>query len=98
MGKSKDLDMSAVTEDKQAHLQKLAIFKNRVERKKAFVHAIDEAIKEGKKYAEANTTSPFDRARTWVWIFEMQEKASAQRQLLSQHIAYLHTLTNEQNL
>ena len=98
MGKSKDLDMSAVTEDKQAHLQKLAIFKNRVERKKAFVHAIDDAIKEGKKYAEAETTSSFDRARTWVWIFEMQEKASAQRQLLSQHIAYLNTLTDEQNL
>ena len=50
MGKSKDLDMSEVTEDKQVHLQKLAIFKNRVERKKAFVHAIDDAIKEGKKY------------------------------------------------
>jgi hypothetical protein len=98
MAKIKKLDMSEVAQDKETEMQKLALFQNRVERKKAYIHAIDDAINEGKKFAEHADTPAFDRARTWVWIFEMQEKANAQRQLLSQHILYLKQFTDEQNL
>lgn len=93
--------MKELSQDKETNQQKFAVFQARIERKKAYVQAIDEAITEGIAYAKHKDTSAFDRARTWVWIFEMKEKANAQRALLGQHISYLNQmqeLADEQNL
>lgn len=92
MGKTKELLMKELSKDKETNQQKFAVFKARIDRKKAYIQAIDNCIEEMKKYAKNDLTSDLERAKTWVEIFEMQEKGMAQRQVLGQHISYLSQL------
>ena len=101
MEKTKELLMKELSKDKDTNQQKFAVFQARIERKKAYIKAIDSCIEEMKKFANNALTSDLDRAKTWVEIFEMQEKSMAQRQVLGQHISYLtqlKELEDEQNL
>lgn len=101
MAKTKELLMKELSKDKATNQQKFAVFKSRIDRKKAYINAIDTCIEEMKKFANNELTSDLERAKTWVEIFEMQEKAMAQRQILGQHVSYLtqlKELEDEQDL
>tara|TARA_B100001093_G_C25886433_1_gene618595 strand:- start:67 stop:372 length:306 start_codon:yes stop_codon:yes gene_type:complete len=101
MGKTKELLMKELSEDKETRQQKFAVFQNRIFKKEGYVEALETLLSETKKRGSEADTSDLERAKLWVDAFEIEQKLLAQKAILAQHIRYLNELKkveHEQNM
>jgi CII-binding regulator of phage lambda lysogenization HflD len=101
MGKTKELLMKELSPNKETNAQKFAVFQNRIFKQQGYIDALQSLLDESKSKASTKNTSDFERAKLWVDVFEIEQKLTAQKSILAQHIRYLNELKkaeDEQNL